>query len=97
MSSRLTLLPNFFGEGVPMALPEAVMNFLKERARQEGVEVLQPNDDLFALGVLDSFALVDFISVIETESGISVPDSDVLPNNFKTIDVIARYLESHQP
>jgi acyl carrier protein len=48
------------------------------------------------MGVLDSFALVDFVSVLEGETGIKVPDSDVNPANFQTIEAIERYVASRQ-
>ena len=36
--------------------------------------------------MLDSFALVDFLAVLEEHTGIKVPDSDVNPSNFQTIE-----------
>ncbi|HEY0385825.1 MAG TPA: acyl carrier protein, partial [Pyrinomonadaceae bacterium] len=65
-------------------------------ARSNGSEQPQPGDDLFKLGVLDSFALVDFVTVLEGETGIKVPDSDVNPANFQTIEAIDRYVASRQ-
>jgi acyl carrier protein len=46
------------------------------------------------MGALDSFALVDFVTVLEQETGISVPDGDVNPANFQSIEQIERYVES---
>lgn len=47
-----------------MALPEAVISYLNENAEREGVATPQAGDDLFKLGVLDSFTLVDFVSIL---------------------------------
>ena len=79
-----------------MALPQGVTDYLNENAQNNGTQAPQPGDDLFKAGVLDSFALVDFIGVLETETGISVPDSDVKAANFQTIEAIERYVESHK-
>jgi acyl carrier protein len=79
-----------------MALPQGVIDFLNENAQTNGVEQPQGGDDLFKLGVLDSFALVDFVAVLEGEAGITVPDSDVNPANFQTIEAIERYVASRQ-
>ena len=46
--------------------------------------------------MLDSFALVDFIGVLETETGIKVPDADVKAANFQTLEAIERYVESRK-
>jgi acyl carrier protein len=79
-----------------MALPQKVMDYLNENAQREGLEQPKAGDDLFRLGVLDSFALVDFISVLEEEYGIKVPDGDVNPGNFQSLDAIERYVETRK-
>jgi acyl carrier protein len=35
---------------------------------------------------------VDFLTVLEEHSGIKVPDCDVNPANFQTIEAIERYV-----
>jgi acyl carrier protein len=79
-----------------MALPQGVVDFLNESARSNGAEQPGTSDDLFKMGVLDSFALVDFVTVLEQETGISVPDGDVNPANFQSIEQIERYVESRR-
>ena len=79
-----------------MALPQGVTDYLNENAQNNGGGQPAPGDDLFKSGVLDSFALVDFIGVLEAETGISVPDSDVKPANFQTLEAIERYVESRK-
>ncbi|HVG31786.1 MAG TPA: phosphopantetheine-binding protein [Pyrinomonadaceae bacterium] len=79
-----------------MALPQGVTDFLNDSARSAGAEQPQSGDDLFRSGVLDSFALVDFVTVLEEQCGIKVPDSDVNPANFQTIETIERYVESRK-
>ena len=79
-----------------MALPQGVIDFLNESAQGNGAEQPGSGDDLFKMGVLDSFALVDFVTVLEQETGISVPDGDVNPANFQSIEQIERYGESRR-
>lgn len=79
-----------------MALPSAVIDSLLESARINGAQPPQDGDNLFKTGVLDSFALVDFISVLEQECGIKVPDSDVNSANFETLRAIEQYVETHR-
>lgn len=79
-----------------MALPQGVIDYLNDNAQTNGAEQPQASDDLFKMGVLDSFALVDFVTVLEGETGISVPDADVNPANFQTIEAIERYVASRQ-
>jgi acyl carrier protein len=79
-----------------MALPQGVIDFLNESARNNGAEQPGASDDLFQMGVLDSFALVDFVTVLEQETGISVPDGDVNPANFQSIEQIESYVASRR-
>ncbi len=54
------------------------------------------DESLFDSGLLDSFALTDLVSALEKEFKITVPDSDLNPRKFDTIDRITRYIEDHQ-
>lgn len=53
-----------------------------------------PDESLFDSGLLDSFALPDVVSALETEFGVSIPDSDLNPRKFDSIERIEAYLES---
>ena len=57
---------------------------------------ITPDDDesLFGSGLLDSFALPDFVSGLESEFGVSVPDNDLSARKFDTIDKVEAYLDS---
>jgi acyl carrier protein len=78
-----------------MGLPQGVLDFLQASAQQEGTALPGPDEDLFVKGVLDSFTLVDFVTVLEEQCGLKVPDSDVNPANFKSVSAIERYVETH--
>jgi acyl carrier protein len=78
-----------------MALPEGLLDYLNETAASNGAEMPDAQDDLFQAGVLDSFALVDFITALEEHCGISVPDSDINPANFRTLEDIENYIKQH--
>ena len=47
---------------------------------------------LFATGILDSFALPDLVAELEKEFAVQIPDSDLLPANFRSIRAIDSYL-----
>ena len=52
------------------------------------------DESLFVSGLLDSFALTDFVSALEEEFGISIPDSDLSARKFDTINKVSAYLVS---
>lgn len=52
------------------------------------------DESLFESGILDSFGLPDLVSGLEKEFGISIPDSDLTPRKFESIERIEEYLDS---
>lgn len=52
------------------------------------------DESLFTSGLLDSFALTDFVSGLEAEFGVTIPDSDLSARKFDTIDKVAAYLSA---
>ena len=57
-----------------------------------------PLDDesLFDSGMLDSFTLTDLAAELETNFGIKIPDADLTPRKFDTIDKIDAYVSAKQ-
>jgi acyl carrier protein len=53
-----------------------------------------PSESLFDSGILDSFALPDMVGELEKEFGIRVPDSDLNPRKFESIERIEQYVAS---
>jgi acyl carrier protein len=51
------------------------------------------DESLFESGLLDSFSLTDLVSAIEAEFKIVVPDSDLTPRKFDSVERIQAYLE----
>lgn len=74
-------------------LPENVMTFLNRAAQESRTELPDRDSSLFLSGVLDSFALVDFVTVLESECGIRVDDADLRPGNFDTLAKIEAFIE----
>ncbi|MGA3046961.1 MAG: acyl carrier protein [Terracidiphilus sp.] len=51
-----------------------------------------PDESLFVSGLLDSFALTDFVTGLEEEFGVTIPDSDLSARKFDTIGKVQTYL-----
>ena len=52
------------------------------------------DESLFESGVLDSFALTDMVGALEREFSIRIPDSDLTPRKFDSIERIESYIEA---
>ena len=55
----------------------------------------EDGESLFDSGVLDSFTLTDVVAGLEKEFSIRIPDGDVSPRKFDSIERIETYLEEH--
>lgn len=75
-----------------------VHNRILELVRRVSKKDVSPANDesLFDSGILDSFALTDLVGALEKEFGISIPDSDLNPRKFESLDRISSYLESRR-
>jgi acyl carrier protein len=54
---------------------------------------IDPNESLISSGVLDSLALLRLIAFLEEQMGVTVDDSEVIPENFETINEIKIFIE----
>ena len=71
--------------------PQArILNVLQKVTGKE----ISPGADesLFVSGLLDSFALTDFVTGLEEEFGVAIPDSDLSARKFDTISKVEAYL-----
>ncbi len=66
-------------------LTEGVMTFLNQAAAEARTDLPDRDSSLFLSGVLDSFTLVDFVTLLESECNIKIDDADLRPENFDTI------------
>jgi acyl carrier protein len=52
-----------------------------------------PDEDLLGGGIIDSVGLMEVVSFVEQEYGIEVADDDVVPDNFRSLQRIAEFVE----
>jgi D-alanine--poly(phosphoribitol) ligase subunit 2 len=53
-----------------------------------------PDESLFDNGFLDSFVLTDLVLELENNFGVRIPDSEMNPRRFETVEKIAALIES---
>ena len=74
---------------------------VKEKIRQfvidttfAPVEQVQNETLIFIEGIFDSMGFISLINFIEETFAIKAKDSELLEDNFESIDAIARFIES---
>ena len=53
---------------------------------------INPDDSLFASGVLDSLSLLRLIAFLEEQYSVIVNDTEVVPDNFQSINEINSFV-----
>lgn len=64
-----------------------LMKFVQANILAENV-VLTPQTVLRDIGI-DSYSIVEIILFIERKYGVVIPDEQLLPENFRTLEVLA--------
>ena len=71
---------------------EQIRAYLASLAPPDKLQGLSDQDSLFASGLLDSVHVFLLIGHLEKTYGISIVDHDITPENFESIESIARYI-----
>ncbi len=78
-----------------MSFRQTITKFINENLVQDGREAqFEADDNLIEEGIIDSMGLMQMIQFIEEQTGLRVPDDQVLPENFQTISSIEQLVES---
>jgi acyl carrier protein len=62
------------------------------QADKKGIH-LTKNTQLLEQKVIDSLGMLELIAFIEETYRIEIPDEDIIPDHFGTIEKLARYIE----
>lgn len=68
-----------------LAIKEFLSRFFKSHD-------LQPDEDIFALGFVNSLLAIQLVAFIEKTFGIRVEDEDLDLDNFRSIDAISNLI-----
>ncbi len=58
--------------------------------------VLGDDDDLLALGVLDSLGFVELVEEVQGRYGIEIEDIEITEENFGSIAAVSRFVEARR-
>jgi acyl carrier protein len=59
-----------------------------------GIDAIDHDDDLLALGVIDSHGILELVAFLERRFGVSVGDEDLTPEHFASIASIERFVRA---
>ena len=77
------------------ALVEQIQSFLVDEFLFGEGEVL-PTDDLFDTGVVDSLGFLRVLAYMDRAFGVQVSMSEIVMDNFNTVEKVAAYVIAHR-
>ena len=77
-------------------MEETIRQFLIDNAWLAKDQQLLATDSLLEQGVIDSVAMLELISFLEESYGIDIPDDDLMPEHFDSLDSMVAYVEKRQ-
>ena len=79
------------------ALHDTIRRFILENYLfTDDLAQLGLDDSLLGRGIVDSTGMLEVITFLESEYGISIDDAEMTPDNLETIDRIANFVSKKQ-
>lgn len=80
-----------------MTIEEQIrLHILQTQLPGEDPEQLQPDDDLLDSGILDSMGIMQLVTYLEKEYGISIPTEEIEPEQFASVNALAAFVRAKQ-
>ena len=76
-----------------MPLRDDLSRFIAERLLHDRAAVIDPDESLLDRGAIDSVGLLNLITFLETQTGIRVPEDEMVPENFESVVAIEAFVE----
>jgi len=73
-----------------MRVQDRVRQFIKDTFL---VDEVGDDDSFLANGIIDSLGVMQLVTFIESEYGVRVADTDLVPENFDSVARVAAYVE----
>ena len=71
---------------------DIILEFIRDEIVKNPDQVPDPQENLLASGVIDSVGIMLLVRHLEAKLGVKIPARDLVPKNFRTIEVMASYL-----
>ena len=73
-----------------MRVQDRVRQFIKDTFL---VDEVGDDDSFLTNGIIDSLGVMQLVTFIESEYGVGVADTDLVPENFDSVARVAAYVE----
>ena len=73
-----------------MAVRDQIRQFIRDSFL---VDDIDDDESFLASGIIDSLGIVQLVSFVESQYGLQVPDTDLVPEYFDSVAKLAAYVE----
>jgi acyl carrier protein len=78
-------------------IAEDIQRFLlAEVASGAGADSIDPDTDLIEQRIVDSLTILKLVTFLEESCGIAVLDEDIVPENFRSVNSLVRFVEQRR-
>lgn len=70
-----------------------IQKFILDELAKGRKKTIDVNDDLLGEGIIDSLGILQLVAFIEEKFNYTVPDEDVVIENFMSVNALSHYLE----
>lgn len=75
------------------AIRESIRSCIQNLITSDSARTLQDDTDLLDMGLLDSLGILEIVAFLEEYFDIRIPDIDIIPDNFCSIEAMCTYLQ----
>jgi acyl carrier protein len=73
-----------------MSVRDRIRQFIRDSFL---VDEFTDDESFLGGGLIDSLGIVQLVSFVESEFGLKVPDSDLVPAHFDSVEKLAAYVD----
>ena len=73
-----------------------LLNFVNQQLLRDSPHKVQPDTPLFDDGLVDSLKILQLIAFVESKTGRTIPDGEVVMSNFRSVQTIAGHFFHEQ-
>ena len=70
-----------------------IQKFILDELAKGRKKTIDVNDDLLGEGIIDSLGILQLVAFIEEKFNYTVPDEDVVIENFMSVSALSHYLD----
>jgi acyl carrier protein len=70
------------------------LTVIKDKIREVAFKKVSDSDELIKSGILSSILVVDLATMLEEEFNITIPFTEITPDNFGTAELIKKYIDT---